>query len=131
MKPNDIPVAPHHAYANDGWAGWSDWLGASAIATYSSQYRFFGKTRALVYRFWLGQLPRSDFGATGKSRAYHWRDYRQSGGACSRTEDAAQIAELIAVDLSCSETADRIGSHVQVSNAAGQKLFSIPVLAAA
>lgn len=26
MKPDDIPVAPHHVYANDGWAGWSDWL---------------------------------------------------------------------------------------------------------
>jgi hypothetical protein len=36
--PDNIPVAPHHVYANDGWAGWSDWLGASAIATILSQY---------------------------------------------------------------------------------------------
>jgi len=36
--PEDIPIAPHHVYANDGWAGWSDWLGASAIATLLSQY---------------------------------------------------------------------------------------------
>jgi hypothetical protein len=56
MKPNDIPVAPHHVYANDGWAGWSDWLGASAIATYSSHYRFFGKARAFVYALWLGYV---------------------------------------------------------------------------
>ena len=59
------------------------------------------------------------------------RDYDFHGRDFTRAEDAAQIAELIAVDLGCSETADRIGSHVQVSNAAGQKLFSIPVLAAA
>jgi PilZ domain len=44
-RPDDIPVAPHHVYANDGWAGWSDWLGASAIATYFSQYRSFKKAR--------------------------------------------------------------------------------------
>lgn len=25
-KPDDIPSAPHHIYANDGWAGWGDWL---------------------------------------------------------------------------------------------------------
>ena len=61
----------------------------------------------------------------------HSRDYDFHGRDFSRTEDAAQIAQLIAVDLGCSETADRIGSHVQVSNGAGQKLFSIPVLATA
>jgi hypothetical protein len=27
MRPGDIPVAPQHIYANDGWAGWNDWLG--------------------------------------------------------------------------------------------------------
>jgi hypothetical protein len=26
MRPGDIPVAPQHIYANDGWAGWRDWL---------------------------------------------------------------------------------------------------------
>ena len=59
------------------------------------------------------------------------RDYDFHGREFIRAEDAAQIAELIAVDLGCSETADRIGAYVQVSNTAGQKLFSIPVLAAA
>jgi len=50
MKPDDIPVAPHHVYANDGWAGWSDWLEASAVATYLSQYRYrsFKKARAFA-----------------------------------------------------------------------------------
>jgi hypothetical protein len=27
LKPDDIPVAPQEVYANDGWAGWNDWLG--------------------------------------------------------------------------------------------------------
>ena len=30
LKPDDIPRAPHHIYANDGWAGWGDWLGTAA-----------------------------------------------------------------------------------------------------
>ena len=59
------------------------------------------------------------------------RDYDFHGHDFIRAEDAAEIAQLIAVDLGCSETADRIGSHVQVSNSDGQKLFSVPVLAAA
>ena len=27
MKPRNIPAAPQEVYANDGWAGWNDWLG--------------------------------------------------------------------------------------------------------
>jgi hypothetical protein len=27
MKPDNIPAAPQEVYANDGWAGWNDWLG--------------------------------------------------------------------------------------------------------
>jgi hypothetical protein len=37
IKPIDIPDAPHHVYANDGWAGWSDWLGASGVGRQLSQ----------------------------------------------------------------------------------------------
>ena len=33
-KPDDIPDAPEIIYANDGWAGWGDWLGTTAAATY-------------------------------------------------------------------------------------------------
>ena len=29
QKPNDIPAGPAHAYADNGWGGWGDWLGAS------------------------------------------------------------------------------------------------------
>lgn len=33
-KPQDIPDAPEIVYANNGWAGWGDWLGTTAAATY-------------------------------------------------------------------------------------------------
>jgi hypothetical protein len=48
MRPDDIPIAPHYIYANDGWAGWSDWLEASAVATYLSRYRSLKTARAFV-----------------------------------------------------------------------------------
>ena len=32
MKPRDIPGEPHQVYVTDGWAGWGDWLGASAVS---------------------------------------------------------------------------------------------------
>ena len=56
-------------------------------------------------------------------------DFR--GRDFSRPEDAAEIAELIATDLGCSETNDWVGSHVQVRNVAGKTLFAVPVLVAA
>ncbi len=31
MKPDYIPVAPHKVYANDGWAGWTDWLNGGDV----------------------------------------------------------------------------------------------------
>jgi hypothetical protein len=48
-RPADIPVAPHLVYANDGWAGWGDWLGVSAAATYFPQHRSFARARALLH----------------------------------------------------------------------------------
>ena len=49
----------------------------------------------------------------------------------SKSEDAAVMGELIAADLGCSENNDWVNSQVQVRTAAGEMLFSIPVLAAA
>jgi Domain of unknown function (DUF6894) len=57
--------------------------------------------------------------------------YDFQGRYFSRPEDAAQLAELIAADLGCSEDNDWVGSQVQVRNAAGEMLFAVPVLAAA
>lgn len=58
------------------------------------------------------------------------RCFDYQGCNFSRSEDAAHRAELIAMDLGCSETTDWIGSHVQVRTAAGDMLFSIPVVIA-
>ena len=55
---------------------------------------------------------------------YHGRRFR-------RSEEAAQAAEMIALDLGCSETADSVGSQVQVRTATGDMLYSIPVVLAA
>lgn len=52
MRPSDIPADPQNAYAEDGWAGWSDWLGVSPIATHLSLHLFFKKTRNFAH--WLG-----------------------------------------------------------------------------
>jgi hypothetical protein len=61
----DIPANPHHVYANDGWAGYGDWLGTGRIAAHLREYRPFKKARALARRRGL------------KSQA-DWRNYCQS-----------------------------------------------------
>jgi len=59
----------------------------------------------------------------------HSYDYH--GCDFGKPEDATQLAELIAVDLGCTENDDWTGSQVQVRNIAGETLFSVPVLVAA
>lgn len=49
MRPDDIPIEPNNVYENDGWAGWSDWLGATAFASYLSQYRSAARAFALHF----------------------------------------------------------------------------------
>jgi len=61
----------------------------------------------------------------------HASSYDYHGRYFGRTEDAAQMAELIAADLGFSENDDLIGSQVRVRNAAGETLFTVPVLVAA
>ena len=58
MKPDDIPIAPHHIYADDGWNGWGDWLGANAVAAYFSKYRSFIRARAFVHSLGMGSGPK-------------------------------------------------------------------------
>jgi superfamily II DNA or RNA helicase len=41
-KPDDIPASPPGAYADSGWAGWGDWLGAER------EWRSFKDARAFV-----------------------------------------------------------------------------------
>ncbi len=59
------------------------------------------------------------------------RCYDYHGRVFARPEEATEMAELIAADLACSETGNWIGSNVKVRSAAGETLFSVPVLAAA
>jgi hypothetical protein len=59
------------------------------------------------------------------------RSYDFSGRDFPSAEDARSVAELIATDLGCSATNDYAGSRIQVSNAAGETLFAIPILAVA
>jgi hypothetical protein len=47
-KPGDIPAKPDYCYANDGWAGYGDWLGTGSVAPFLRQYRSFKKARAYV-----------------------------------------------------------------------------------
>jgi hypothetical protein len=65
-KPADIPANPYGVYANDGWAGWGDWLGTGVVSTHLRQYRPFKKARAFV----RGLKLKSE---------QEWRDYCNSG----------------------------------------------------
>jgi superfamily II DNA or RNA helicase len=47
-KPPDISTSPHKTYAEDGWAGWGDWLGTGNIAPRWHQYWPFKKARAFA-----------------------------------------------------------------------------------
>ena len=59
------------------------------------------------------------------------RAYDYHGRNFTKPEDAAELAETIALDLGCSETSDWIGSQVQVRTTAGEMLFFAPVVMAA
>jgi superfamily II DNA or RNA helicase len=72
-KPEDIPATPHVVYADDGWAGWGDWLGTGRIAVERRQNpvlardrRSFTEARAFVHSLSLKSAAR-------------WREYCKSG----------------------------------------------------
>jgi predicted helicase len=52
-KPVDIPSNPQRTYNENGWAGWSDWLGTGAVAPQDRHFRSFKKGRAFVGRLKL------------------------------------------------------------------------------
>jgi hypothetical protein len=60
-------------------------------------------------------------GTTSSSYDYHGRHL-------GSPYEARDLAEMMALDLSCSETEDWVGSKIKVRDAAGTTLFSIPVL---
>ena len=65
-KPDDIPAAPHFAYANNGWSGYGDWFGTGTVAPRLRQYRSFKKARTVV----------RDLGLKSQ---IEWRDYLKLG----------------------------------------------------
>jgi superfamily II DNA or RNA helicase len=65
-KPDDIPAKPERAYAEAGWAGYTDWLGTGRVANQSRQFRSFKEARAFVHGL--------------KLKSYtEWRHYCKSG----------------------------------------------------
>jgi hypothetical protein len=53
--------------------------------------------------------------------------YDYQGREFERFEEARELAELIALDLQCSELDDWAGSEVKVRNIDGNCLISIPI----
>jgi hypothetical protein len=49
QKPDDIPADPSRTYANNGWAGWGDWLGTGTVRPQDREYRPFVEARAFVH----------------------------------------------------------------------------------
>ena len=43
--PVDIPASPSTTYKDSGWAGWGDWLGTGAIATFEKKYATFAEAK--------------------------------------------------------------------------------------
>jgi hypothetical protein len=59
------------------------------------------------------------------SKSYVQYDYR--GRDLERPEQAREMAELIALDIECTDSEGLVGAEVQVRNIGGQKLFGVLV----
>ena len=59
-------------------------------------------------------------GPKGRSFDFHGRYFRN-------TDDAHEDAKILSLDLSCSDQGDWQDAEVQVRDAAGNRLFSVPV----
>lgn len=59
------------------------------------------------------------------ARSYVQYDFR--GRDLDRPEQARELAELIALDIECTDVDGLSGAEVQVRNVGGQKLFSVPI----
>lgn len=53
--------------------------------------------------------------------------YDFQGRDFAQLEQAQELAELIALDLECSDDGEWAGSEVQVRNVGGTCLFSVPI----
>jgi hypothetical protein len=59
------------------------------------------------------------------ARSYTQYDYR--GRDILKPEQARELAELIALDIECTEGDDLVGAEIQVRNVSGQQLYSVPI----
>jgi hypothetical protein len=59
------------------------------------------------------------------NRSYVQYDYR--GREFEKPEQARELAELIALDVECTDGDDVTRGEVQVCNVSGVRLFSIPI----
>jgi hypothetical protein len=48
--PADVPATPRQAYANQGWAGFGDWLGTGNVAFFLRKYRAFNRARSFAHK---------------------------------------------------------------------------------
>jgi uncharacterized protein DUF6894 len=53
--------------------------------------------------------------------------YDYKGRELERPDQARDMAELIALDIECIDGDGSVGMEVQVRNAGGQKLFTVPI----
>jgi hypothetical protein len=63
------------------------------------------------------------FDVSYKDRVHY--DYR--GRQLSQHEQARELAELIAIDVSCMDDENDMGLEVQVRNVGGKLMFAVPV----
>jgi hypothetical protein len=59
------------------------------------------------------------------SQTYAHYDFR--GREFARSDEARELAELIALDIGCTEDTDCAPAEVQVRNVRGERLFSVSV----
>jgi hypothetical protein len=59
------------------------------------------------------------------ARTYTQYDYR--GRDILSPEQARELAELIALDIECTDDEDLAGAEIQVRNISGQQLYAVPV----
>jgi Phage-integrase repeat unit len=85
-KPADIPSAPAHVYAHNGWVGMGDWLGTGNVAVFLREYRSFEVARDFARK--LGLKSGAEWKRYCKSGKRHveipsnpWRSYADAGWA--------------------------------------------------
>lgn len=65
-KPDNIPYNPPQTYKDNGWKGWSDWLGTFTIANQNKEYLPFKDAKNFVYSLNLKTFK-------------DWKNYCKSG----------------------------------------------------